>query len=266
MIKNIMPVKFTEFVKLCGQFGYKPVDQRRDKKPANIFSTHTRNGVKVEIKVTHNIPIYVAGHGLNEYKLDFLKSQLENKGMVVLARMAKFLKVQISDDVLDGFSLLTSMIEDIDELIQRQRASRFYQPEDGDNNFLFIAKTFRLMYELKPLGSPWSRLLIGDALDKLVYAGISIAGKVQQQTGKNPYREHAVPMDWITVKIFEMLEAGASDEDIVQMIKRNLKLVLIADQEQDTLDNKLGLRTTMPDGFKDGDDPLIRIKFGNIQM
>jgi hypothetical protein len=262
----VMPIDFDEFKTFCEVQGYKPVDQRLDKKPANIFSTHTRNGVKVEIKVTHKTPIYVAGHGLNDYKLSFLQKELEQKGMTILNRMAKFLKIKIADDVLNGFEVLISLIENIDELIQRQRASRFYEPIDGDNNFLFIAKTLRLAYELRVVGSPWSRLIIGDALDKLVYAGISKAGKQQQLSGKAPYREHANPMDWITVYAFEMIKAGKSDVEVSDMIKRNLKLALISDAEQDLLDNKLGLKTTMPEGFKDGDDPLARIKFAGIEL
>jgi hypothetical protein len=73
-------------------------------------------------------------------------------------------------------------------------------------------------------------------------------------------------MDWIVEKIFEMLKNGDSDNSIADMIKRNLKLVLISDQEQDLLDNKLGFRTTMPSGFQDGDDPLIRLTFANISV
>lgn len=261
-----MPVDFKLFEDYCARYGYKAKDQRLDKTPANIFSTHTRNGVKVEIKVTRNKSFYVAGHGLNEYKLNFLKDQLEQKEMVILEKMAKFLKVRISDNVLDGFHTLITIIEDIDELIQRQRASRFYDAEFGDNNFLFIAGVFRLAYSLKAAGSPWSRLVIGDSLDKLAIVGYSVQGSLQEKAGKNPYREHPVPLDWIANKIFDMIKEGKPDEEIALMIKRNFKLALISNSEQDLLDNKLGLRTTMPEGYKDGDDPLTRLKFAGIEI
>lgn len=262
----MMPVDFKLFEDYCVRNGYKAKDQRADKTPANIFSTYTRNGVKVEIKVTRNIPFYVAGHGLNEEKLNFLKDQLEQKGMVVLQKMAKFLKVQISIDILEGFQTLISLIEDIDELIQRQRASRFYEAEYGDNVFMYVANDIANMIKYRPPGSPWSRGKVFDDIDRMVTIGYSIKGQEQELNGKNAYREHIVPIDWTINKAFEMLKNGQSVEEVAQMFKRNIKVVLISDKEQDILDNKLNLRTTMPEGFNDGDDPLTRLMFAGIEL
>jgi hypothetical protein len=262
----MMPVDFKLFEGYCVRNGYKAKDQRLDKTPANIFSTHTRNGVKVEIKVTRNIPFYVAGHGLNEYKLNFLKDQLEQKGMVILQKMAKFLKVEISADVLQGFETLISLIEDIDELIQRQRASRFYEADYGDNVFMYVANDIANMIKYRPPGSPWSRGKVFDDIDRMVTLGYSIKGREQELNGKNAYREHPVPIDWCINLAFEMFKNGATVEEVAQMFKRNIKVVLISDEEQDILDNKLGLRTTMPEGFKDGDDPLTRLNFAGIEI
>lgn len=265
-----MPIEFSEFHSMCALKGYTRIyDQRTFTPPeGNIFSMFTRNNVKVEIKVhkQKKITTYVAGEGLSPDKLVVLKNEIELQGMIIEQVNKKHLLIQLSADILNGFFELVNIIEDIDSIAQRQRSNRFYKSEDGDNNFLYIAKSFRLMYELKPMGSPWSRLIIGDALDKLAYAGISSDGKIQRDSGKNPYREHANPMDWICEKIFEMLKNGDTDQIIADMIKRNLKLVLISDQEQDLLDNKLSLRTTMPPGFNDGDDPLLRLKYANITI
>jgi len=261
-----MPIYFDEFKTFCEDQGYKPVDQRLDKKPANIFSTHTRNSVKVEIKVTHKTPIYVAGHGLNNYKLAFLQKELEQKGMIIIDRMAKFLKIKIAEDALDGFQTLISLIENIDELIERQRANRFYQAEYNDNVFMYVANDIANMLKYHPPGSPWSRGKVFDDIDNIVTIGYSKEGRKQLLGGKNAYREHIVPIDWCINKSFEMLKNNASVEDVAQMFKRNIKVLLISDYEQDLLDNKLGLKTTMPEGFKDGDDPLARIKFAGIEL
>lgn len=262
----MMPVDFKLFEDYCTHLGYKAKDQRLDKTPANIFSTHTRNGVKVEIKVTRNKSFYVAGHGLNDYKLKFLKDQLENRNMVILQQMAKFLKVQISDDVIDGFNTLISVIEDIDELIQRHRASRFYEAQYDDNVFMYVANDIANMLKYRPPGSPWSRGKVFDDIDRLVTIGYSKKGREQERNGKPAYREHIVPIDWTINKAFDMLKNGSSVEEVAQMFKRNIFVALISDEEQDLLDNKLGLRTTMPEGYSDGHDPLSRLKFAGIEI
>lgn len=265
-VDKAMPVDFAEFQKFCNTLACKAVDQRNDKIPANIFSTKTKNGVKVEIKSLRKKSFYVAGEGLNQFKLSFLESELVASNKVILKRNKKHLHIEFETNILEGFGNLIQTIEDIDQLIQRQRASRFYEAEFTDNNFLFIAGVFRLAFNLKAAGSPWSRLIIGDSLDKLAFVGYSVQGRLQEKSGKNAYREHPVPLDWISTKIFEMIKDGKSDEEIAAMIKRNFKLVLISDEEQDLIDNKLGYKTTMPDNWKDGDDVLARLKLANIKL
>jgi hypothetical protein len=261
-----MPVDFIDFRSSCESRGYEAVDQRASIPSSNIFAMRTRNGIKVEIKVTRSTPFYVAGHGLNDYKLNFLKSELESKNMVILQQMAKFLKVEISANVLEGFWTLVDIIENIEELIQRQRASRFYQAEYNDNVFMYVANDIANMIKYKPPGSPWSRGKVFDDIDSMVTLGYSAKGKMQERNGKAAYREHIVPIDWCITKAFEMLQNGHSIEDVAQMFKRNIKVVLISDEEQDLLDNKLGLRTTMPEGFVDGNDPLTRLKYAGILL
>lgn len=262
-----MPVDFIEFKTSCESRGYlNAVDQRASIPASNIYAMRTRNGIKVEIKVTHNKPFYVAGHGLNDYKLNFLKTELEKKGMVILQQMAKFLKVQISDNVLEGFWTLADIIENIEELLQRQRSSRFYQAEYNDNVFMYVANDIANMLKYRPPGSPWSRGKVFDSIDSMITIGYSIKGRQQEISGKPAYREHIVPIDWCITKAFEMLENGQSVEDVAQMFKRNIKLVLISDEEQDLLDNKLGLQTTMPIGFTDGNDPMSRLNYAGILL
>lgn len=263
----MMPVEFGAFEASCLSRGYKnAVDQRASTPSANIYAMRTRNGVKVEIKVTHNKPYYVAGFGLNDYKLDFLETELENKKMVILARMAKFLKVQVQENVIDGFWTLVSTIENIDELIQRQRASRFYQAEYNDNVYMYVANDIASMLKYKPPGSPWSRGKIFDDIDSMVTIGYSVKGREQELNGKNAYREHVVPIDWCINKAFTMLQSNETVNAVAEMFKRNIKVVLISDEEQDLLDNKLGLKTTMPEGFIDGSDPLYRLTYAGIVL
>lgn len=256
-----MPINFNSFKTSCENNGYDAIHQKK-----TLFYVRTKNGVKTEIKVSKNKVFYVAGHGLDKTKLEFLQTELQDSNMVVLEKMVKFLKVQISDNVLDGFWKLVSTIENIDELIQRQRASRFYQAEYNDNVFMYVASDIANMFKYRPPGSPWSRGKIFDDIDKIITIGYSIKGREQERNGKPAYREHPVPIDWTISKAFDMLKNGATIEDVAEMFKRNIKIVLISDEEQYLLDYKLKLKTTMPAGFEDGHDPLTRIHYAGILL
>ena len=98
------------------------------------------------------------------------------------------------------------------------------------------------------------KLLKRDIFDELdLYAAINEALE------KNNYREHAVPITMIIDRIFTMIKDGATDAEIIKMIKKNLVVVNILEKQAEYLDITLGLRTTMPKGWKFGDDPLARI-------
>lgn len=60
-------------------------------------------------------------------------------------------------------------------------------------------------------------------------------------------------------KVYTMIKDGDTDDQIVEMLKKNLIVVNITEKQAEYLDIKLGLRTTMPKGWKFGDDPLARI-------
>ena len=54
--------------------------------------------------------------------------------------------------------------------------------------------------------------------------------------------------------------------EITQMIISNLAIVLIHEDEAQHLDVTLGLRTTMPDGWKFGDSIYARFVAGDIKL
>ena len=61
-------------------------------------------------------------------------------------------------------------------------------------------------------------------------------------------------------KIYTMIKDGATDAEIIEMIKKNLIVVNILEKQAEYLDITLGLRTTMPKGWKFGDDEFARSK------
>jgi hypothetical protein len=263
-----MPIEFSEFHAMCAKNGYtRIVDQRTLKTPANIYAMWTHNGVKVEIKVhkQKKITTYVAGQGLNSEKLEILKNEVESQNMVIQHVNSKHLLIQLQENVLEGFFTLVNIIEDIDAIEQRQAYARMGIEVKPEQTYLFIARVLKLAIEM---GQPWaiSRGYGGfDVMDKHATVGYSVKGREQENNGKNAYREHMVPCDLMMREGIKMFNEGRSEHDVANMFEQNNKILRISDEEANTLDNILGLKTVMTEGWNFGDDVYSRIKFAGIQ-
>jgi hypothetical protein len=261
-----MPIEFDLFENFCNQHGYKAADQRQDKIPSNIYAIRTRNGVKVEIKVTKKITSYVAGFGLNSEKLELLRAELENQGMTILKDNPTFMYIKFQDDILAGFLTLIKYIEEIDAIAQRKAGARLGIETKPDEAYLFIAET--LQNAIKR-GQPWaiSRGFGGfDTMDNAITMGHSINGREQERSGRNAYREHIVPCDFQMREGIRMFAAGATVDEVAAMFKANNHILMISDEEANLLDNVLGLRTVMPTGWEFGHDVYARITAAGIQL
>lgn len=262
-----MPIEFDIFKQECSQYGYtKVVDQRTLKSPANIYAMWTRKNVKVEIKANKKENIYVAGFGLNKEKLTLLKEELVQQGMVITKENSSHLCLKMENDILSGFFTLVNLIEDIDGIEQRKAGARRLIESVQDTAFIAVAELINLAIKY---GRPeWLGRGNGtfDAVDKLITVGYSVKGREQERNGKNAYREHIVPCTLIEREAIRMLKEGATVEQVAEMIKANLFILKISDEEANTLDNILGLRTVMPEGWQFGQDVYSRITFANIQL
>jgi len=260
-----MPIDFSDFKTFCESHGYfNCVDQRKDNTPANIYSIRTRNGVKVEIKSTKKITSYVAGWGLNREKLDLLRTELESQDMVILKDNPTFMYIKFSDNILDGFITLVKYIEDIEAIFQRKAGVRGLIQSDANSAFIAVAELINLAIKY---GRPeWLGRGNGtfDSIDSLITVGYSLNGRVQENNGKNAYREHIVPCTLIERRAIEMLKENHTTEQVAEMIKQNLFILKISDEEAYLLDVKLGLKTIMPMGWEFGHDPFARLTHAGI--
>jgi len=260
-----MPVEFSNFKSFCESYGYhNAIDQRSDKTPANIYSMRTRNGVKVEIKSTKKITSYVAGWGLNSEKLDLLKTELEAQGMVILKCNPTFMYIQFADDILDGFITLVKYIEDIESLFQRKAGVRGLIQSVPEQAFVAVAELISLAIKY---GRPeWLGRGNGtfDSIDNLITVGYSVNGRLQEIAGKNAYREHIVPCTLIERRAIEMFKENYTVDQVADMIKNNLFILKISDEEAYHLDIEIGLKTVMPNDWQFGGDPFARIHYAGI--
>ena len=81
------------------------------------------------------------------------------------------------------------------------------------------------------------------------------------------YREHAVPRVVLRDACLELFDANATVEEVAAALMKNLWIVRISHEEARYLDNFLGLKTRMPEGWKLGvDDPFARFHKAGISI
>jgi hypothetical protein len=54
--------------------------------------------------------------------------------------------------------------------------------------------------------------------------------------------------------------------EIAQMIKNNLAIVLITNEEAELLDNEMDMQTSMPENWKFGDNVFARLDVASIKL
>lgn len=106
--------------------------------------------------------------------------------------------------------------------------------------------------------------------DELIFKGYSKAIFQNLPVGSIPARkEHIVPMSYLLNSLWELMETQEiSDQELSEILKRNLGIAYITHDEQKKLDSRIyGLKTRMPDGWclRTG-DPLDRLKTTGIEL
>jgi len=138
------------------------------------------------------------------------------------------------------------------------RSSKYEKTELMDRAYYRIAWNIFHMWEES--GSSDSRLL----QEPLIPEVFVVVGKSRKGTSR---KEHVVPRVVICDICHRLYDQGATIEDVAQVIKKLLKIVLIDKEEQKYLDHKLNLKQVMPDDwdFKEG-DIFKRLKEANIEF
>ena len=260
-----MPITFAEFKKACNDRGYYDgvVDQSMYTKGQNIFAMRTKNKIKTEIKPKW----YTVGYGRTEDELTILKEELLSKSYHISKELSTCFNIDYKkgDDVLSKFWDIVAELENIDAIVGKRVgiARKVFTREEADASiFEKIAKRYKFAIENKDqdLLDLARDLLSSDKIDHIITLGQSKNGSVDS------YREHIVPCIMIHNNAVDMTLAGCGVVEVAQMIKTNLAIVRISDDEQDLLDIKLGLRTVMPSGWNFGDNIFARLKAANIEL
>ena len=177
-----------------------------------------------------------------------------------------FMNIPFDGDVLENFWVLVGIIESIETIVRKIRgqAIKPIAREVSERNiFEKIAKRFKYFIDSEDgFGLENTRALLeGDSIDHLITIGESV-----KRTKENTYREHTVPCILIYNQAVTMTMEKRSVTEVAQMIKNNLAIVLITNEEAELLDNKLDMQTSMPEGWQFGDSIFARLTVAQIQL
>jgi sulfur transfer complex TusBCD TusB component (DsrH family) len=258
-------IPFNLFKTSCEERGY---TERVYEEQRNCV-LYTNNGVKCEIKKNH----YTIGWLARPEDVAEMRKQLlaqgftEKIGKRSERKDAKdFMNIPFDGDVLENFWIIIGTIEAIETIVRKVRgqAIKPITREVSERNiFEKIAKRFKYFIDSEDgFGLENTRALLeGDSIDHLITIGESV-----KRTKENTYREHIVPCILIYNQAVTMTMEKRSVTEIAQMIKNNLAIVLITNEEAELLDNELDMQTSMPEGWNFGDSVFARLTVAQIQL
>ena len=237
----------------------------------SVSIVYSNNGVKFAVRSKD----IVIGFGNKPEDVETIRGVLSAEGYEEHKSKRRFekrkdghvyLQIPIQGDPLDMLWEIVGLVEAIPTIVKKVRgmAIKPFTKEVCERNiFEKIAKRFRHAIDDEDgFGLENTRgLLEGDSIDYLITVGESV-----NRTKENTYREHIVPCIMIFNQAVTMTQEGKSITEVAQMIKNNLAIVLITNEEAELLDGELDMQTSMPDGWKCGDDVFARLTFAKIQL
>lgn len=259
-------ISFKLFKNSCEERGY----TERVYEEQNNCVLYTNNGVKCEIKKNH----YTVGWLARPEDVAEMRKQILAQGFTEKTgkrsekrKDAKdFINIPFDGDVLENFWIIVATIEAIPTIFRKVRGQAIKPiPREVSERNIFekIAKRFKYFIDSEDgFGLENARALLeGDSIDHLITIGESV-----KRTKENTYREHIVPCIMIYNQAVTMTMEKRSVTEVAQMIKNNLAIVLITNEEAELLDNELDMQTSMPEGWTFGNDVFARLTTAQIQL
>jgi hypothetical protein len=251
-----------KFNKLFTDLGYTTI--LRENRNLVVF---TNNGIKCELKPTG----YTFGWLRKPDEIEIIRKEITDLGFELKNQVPGWINVKFptkASAVLSSFEYIVERLNSIESIKPRERwqgqATKVFTEEIADTEiFLKIVKRYRHAIAEKDqrLLDATRVLLDGDSIDHLITVGVS-----KNRTNDNTYREHIVPCIMIHNQLIDMCLNGKTLCEMAQFLKTHLAIVLVTKQEAEKMDIELGMRTSMPDGWKWGDSVFSRLEAAEIEV
>jgi hypothetical protein len=256
-------------------------------------SEATENARQEVLSVLTDILSKVPGFpsGAFDYATNGKNAWFDNNGKVPSIKLDD-LNLRTSEKLIDIFWKIVDAVDSLGVTFtstSRGAGSKISTPRTNDNYYLGLASMIYIgnkfgLKELVPRGGKIGKDSMGafDLYDDKIIVGYTAEGKdamMRYSDDQKPndddrrWREHAVPCDYIVSLAIDMYQKSKSTEYIDQktiykvakMIKRNLFIIVTKQSESAIIDAKFG-NSGMPEGWKDGMDPLARFTALGIQV
>jgi hypothetical protein len=218
-----------------------------------------KKGISVELLVlkSHYMPVIrvaINAKHRAEYN-ETVVAALSRRGMIKDHKVStKEFPTYTSDNLLEDFIKVITAIESNDE-IENSMAS--WKENGGlESGTWFIVDTIMSA----------ARRGHSVGLGREPYEAIRSLVEVNRYNADLglTHGEHVTPIDFMNQTGVALAKSGASEEALFDFIIRNHKVVYITPEQAAYLDHDMGLKTSMPEGWRDGDSPFARLDEAKI--
>ena len=253
--KDMNPVTqdFINFKDTVENAGYTLIHESPNK--YNLLIVRLRNNIKVEMRYKNGANAVILA-AYKHKQLDLIKQWFVENGYEeptndTLSPAIKQNSVNTPFVSISQFLEVCNHLEDVDGIVATQRGRGI----ELENYYRSIARQIKINVEEKTLG----------LIDRTMFDKVDRLISENKPLSENSYREHVVPCKMIIDQAIRMFqEFNMTVGQVAKMIEDNLKIVHITNDQAKYLDQDLGLRTTMPAGWKFGDNIYARLDVANI--
>ena len=227
---------------------------------SHIIITTAKKDVEIEVMVIHSqIVISVSttkGDRSDEVHLDFVRKITDYLG--IEGGYSPYTKDDeknpryYSENIIEEALDMKSILESWDEL---EDSGSTWKTTNFDKRISNICKIIEIAMSCVPYDT--------GLLDRFFVDPLTSRVAVNKKDEVLMWGEHIVPIDLLFRLSCEFIKQGGTALELEKLWEDNLKVLYISKELQETIDYKLKLQTTMPEGWELGDDPMARIVEGN---
>ncbi len=255
-----------------------------DVNPFGLFHVHPSRFTPLEVPARPEVTHARLIHDLAWYLVEYQDDKHTECVYMLAQGLARYSKIRPALPATIGTESNDGLLPRVAAAISRMPEFSSKVPADLIEQDLLLACSSS---EIRPLASDpelsrWRgvyfacrylkrRLMEGEnphtrALEFFTHRYPAGMGKGRVLNGKG-HREHVVPLKALSMKAYELLKAGLSEQAVAQWIEPYVRVVIIDKADAARLDHGMRLKTAMPPGWKFGRDCMYaRLHEADIQF
>jgi hypothetical protein len=283
-------ISFDDFSTFCVERGYTP---KEDIKDGNYYvklknSSLTKN-VKVELSerpltgvpgskmLVIVIPTFLLKTGVdfNWDQINAIETSLFNNGITILRNKGKSGNpmLVLKYNSIDDFFKAADTLENLTELVKQYRDSRKNDDPNNPLGFIYdntdIVNAYGHMYDVilssVNRGVTTSLYRKNQGILDILREEITIGRSTLLDDECEKQDEHLIPCDYQIKHYVKMIKDGKTEQEVIAEMMYANKIITLRKEQSVHLDSKaVGLKISMPPGWKWGDSVTARLDHAGI--